>query len=31
MPTGIAGMPGPRGNGSEIVTLEARSRVYARV
>ncbi|GAC1400217.1 MAG: DUF411 domain-containing protein [Vulcanimicrobiaceae bacterium] len=31
MPTGVAGMPGPRGNGSEIVTLENRPRIFARV
>ncbi len=31
MPTGIAGMPGPRANGSEIYTLEAKPRVFARV
>ena len=31
MPTGIAGMPGPRANGNEIYTLEAHPRVFARV
>ena len=31
MPTGIAGMPGPRSGSTAVITLDARPRVFARV